>query len=133
MAEIPLAKKHVSSKLEGGSAQIATAMTGTGASDYARVFGYLIRTIEVENLTAADAVTFTVEGGFKRSDGTFDWYTLATRADAGASFATTGRTVNGSSAAIYEISPTPVTDYVRINVSDAAASQGINAWVHVEV
>lgn len=133
MAEVELTRKHRSSRMEGGTAQIAAAMTGTGASDSVNCFGYLIRTIEVENLTAADAATFTVEGGFKRSDGSFDWYTLATRADAGASYATTGRTVNGASAAIYEISPTPRTDYIRINVSDAAAAQGINAWVHVEV
>lgn len=133
MAEIPLTRKHRSSKLEGGSAQLAAAMTGTGGSDYANCFGYLIRTIEVENLTAADAATFTVQGGFRRTDDTIDWYTLATRADASASFSTSGVTVNGASAKIVEVSPTPVTDYIRINVSDAAATQGINAWVHVEV
>jgi hypothetical protein len=132
MAEATLTRKHVSSKNEGGTAQLAAAMTGTGASDYARCFGYLIRTIEVKNPAGGSDLIFTVEGGFKRTDGTFDWYTLATRADASASFATTARTLATNAGVIYEVSPTPVTDFIRLNVSDATAS-GANAWVHVEL
>jgi hypothetical protein len=132
MPEATFTRKHVSSKMEGGTARLADGMTGTGGSDHARLFGYLIRTVEVKNPGGGSDAIFTVEGGFRRDDETIDWYTLATRADASATFATTGRTVASGAGAIYEVSPTPVTDYVRINISDPTAS-GLDAWVHGEV
>ena len=132
MAEATLTKKRQTSKFEGGSAQIADEITTATTSDSVRAFGYLIRTLEVQNLAGGSDAIFTVEGGFRRDDGTIDWYTLATRADASATFSTGAITLATDDQEIYEISPTPVTDYVRINISDASAS-GVNAWVHVEL
>ena len=132
MAEVKLTKQRQTSQFEGGVAQIATAKTGTGASDEVRVFGYLLRTLEVRNPSGGSDVIFTVEGGFKRADGTIDWYTLSTRAEAADAFDPASITIATNAAGIYEIAPTPITDYIRINISDASAS-GVNAWVHVEV
>jgi hypothetical protein len=131
MAEVALTKKRQTSRFEGGSAAFGTGIDASGETDHVRVFGYLIRTVEIQNGAANDFV-FTVEGGFRRSDGTIDWYTLATRTDAGGTFSTSAITVSGGAGAIYEVSPTPVTDYIRINVATENAN-GTDAYVHVEV
>lgn len=132
MAEIDLTKKRQTSRFEGAQAQLASGKTDASASDHARVFGYLIRTIEIENPTGGSDAILTVEGGFRRSDDTIDWYTLATRDHGGDTYSTDAITVATNDAVIVEVSPTPVTDYIRVLVSDATAS-GLNVWVHVEV
>lgn len=131
MAEVQLQRKHRTSKLEGGWVQLGDNVTATGGGDHVDSFGYLIRTLEVRN-GAANNVIFNVEGGFRRSDGTIHWYTLATRTDGSDTFVVTAETVAGAANAVFEISPTPVTDYIRVNVGTANAN-GTDFYLHVEV
>ena len=131
MAEVDLQRKHRSSKQEGGKATLGLAIDDTGGTDHTEAFAYLIRTLEVKN-GAANNVIFNVEGGFRRNDETIDWYTLATRTDAGDTYDVAAITQAGSVDAIYEISPTPVTDYIRVSVGTGNAN-GTDFYLHVEI
>jgi len=127
MAEVTLTKKYQSSQMHGGDVTLGTLTTAT-TSDYAKTVGYNAKTLEVRNGITTSCI-FTVEGGFKRSDGTIHWYTLATRLTGSATFATTALTITGSTNTLYEIAPFPTCDYVRVNVSTHNAN-GTTFYLH---
>jgi len=130
MATRTLTKQRQTSIMDGGKVTLGTLTTAT-TSDEVRVVGYLVRTLEVVN-GITTTIAFTVQGGFKRTDGTISWYTLGTRAVAGTAFSTTALAPVGGASAIYEIEPTPAADYIRVNVSTPNAN-GTTFYLHCMV